>query len=82
MHFYIVTIYWEDGDGIKSTFYFRERNNALAYCEEWIKNNFHSESYHLSEDYESLEECLTSWNDYKRIEWAIDFYEETINFED
>ena len=44
MIFYKVNIYWEDGDGIKSTFYFREKNNAIAYGEEWIKKFAKEES--------------------------------------
>ena len=82
MNFYKVNIYWEDGDGIKSTFYFHERKNAIAYGEEWIKNNFQNENYNLSESYESLEECLTAWRENREIEWIIELYSESINFED
>ena len=82
MTFYRVNIYWEDGDGIKNSLCFRKKINALAYGEEWIKNNFQNKNYNLSESYESLEECLTAWRENREIEWVIEFYFEIINFED
>ena len=81
LSFYEVDIYWKDGEGVKKEVFFHEKENALAYGEEWLKKNFFSETYHLSESYESLEECLTAWREHKEIEWVIRFYPIKINFE-
>ena len=82
MNFYEINIYWEDGEGIKKEFYFHNKDNAISFGEEWIKNNFFSEGYHLSDSYESLEECLTAWRENREIEWVINFYPVNIKFED